>query len=152
MMSEWYLALVMAKFTAQCPNISSICYRHTPRSDVLFKKYWWSAFRWTHWAEVGKPAFPSQVKNTECSKNAKFSNLIKQTNLWPYLTTLLNLLAVKKSNCLFRSGVESRVQVRPAFVLHRRGKESAEPIHLTSGKVVMPQGGKNRCSCACSIT
>lgn len=87
-----------------------------------------------------------------CSNNPKFSKLIKQTNLWPYLTALLNLLAVKKLGFLFFSAVESRVQVCPAFVLHRRGKESAEAIHLTSGKVVMPQGGKNRCSCACSIT
>lgn len=38
--------------------------------------------------------------------------------------------------------MEGRVQVHPAFVLHRRGKESAEAIHLTSDKVVMPQGGK----------
>lgn len=78
----------------------------------------------------------------ECSNNPKFSKLIEQTNLWPCLPCLFNLLAVKKSDCLFCSGVESRVQVGPAFVLHRRRKESAEAIHLTSGKVVMPQGGK----------
>lgn len=42
----------------------------------------------------------------------------------------------------FCSGVRSKFEVCPAFILHRRGKESAEDIHLTSGKVAMPQGEK----------
>lgn len=61
--------------------------------------------------------------------------------MWPYLTALPNLLAAKKLRVfvLLWGGEQSP---SPSCVCAmQQGKQRAEAIHLTSGKV-MPQGEK----------